>query len=492
VSGEAPDGRSAQPRRLHPLTVLLEVGRVLARVGWALVLVLVIGSLGGRRGGDPGPLLLLLAGSGVLVALGRYLSVRYWIEEGNLVIRTGLVDRQVRTIPLDRIQNVELRQGAVHQLVGVVDFRIETAAGPEAEARLAVLSRDAAQRLKAEVLSGRGAAPAAAPSPRVLWQAGLGRLLLLGATSNRAGAILGAIAAALLFLGRELPGTLERLQRGLAALLGAISPLAAAIVFLATTLLVGWLLSIALTVVGYHGFQLAREPDGRLRRRYGLLSRVETVVAPARIQILRVESSWIRRRLGFWEVAAHSAGSAWEGGGAGAALLAPLLRRDEVAVLCRPLLPGVDLDAVPWRPVSRAAVRRAFVRFLALVLVLAGAAAFLAGPWAWASVAPGALAASWLARRRYRVLAHARVAGHLLSRSGLLRRRLTVVPEGKVQWVGVTESPPQRRYRIATLTVATAAGAARVVDLDREEALGLQRALVASASAAGAWLPDAV
>jgi hypothetical protein len=47
----------------------------------------------------------------VLVALGRYLSVRYWIEEGNLVIRTGLVDRQVRTIPLDRIQNVELRQG---------------------------------------------------------------------------------------------------------------------------------------------------------------------------------------------------------------------------------------------------------------------------------------------------------------------------------------------------------------------------------------------
>jgi membrane protein YdbS with pleckstrin-like domain len=61
-----------------------------------------------------------------------------------------------------------------------------------------------------------------------------------------------------------------------------------------------------------------------------------------------------------------------------------------------------------------------------------------------------------------------------------------------VQWVGVTESPPLRRYRIATLTVATAAGAARVVDLDREEALGLQRALVASASAAGAWLPDAV
>ena len=42
-----------------------------------------------------------------------------------------------RTIPLDKIQNVELRQNAIQQLVGVVDFRIETAAGPEAEAHLA-------------------------------------------------------------------------------------------------------------------------------------------------------------------------------------------------------------------------------------------------------------------------------------------------------------------------------------------------------------------
>jgi putative membrane protein len=495
VSGEDARGaRDPAAHRLHPLTVLLELGRVLGRVAWAFVLVVVVGSLGGRRA-DPAPLLLLLAGSGVLVALARYLSLRYWLEEERLVIRSGLLDRQVRTIPLDKIQNVELRQNAVHQLAGVVDFRIETAAGPEAEAHLAVLGRDEAERLKAALLGGRGQAGASveeAPAPQVLWQAGLGRLLILGATSNRAGAILGAVAAALFFLGRELPGHLETLQRWLAAFVGTISPLTAAVVLLATTLLVGWLLSIALTVVGYHGFQLARDADGRLRRRYGLVSRVETVVAPARIQILRVESSWLRRRLGFWEVAAHTAGSAREGRGAGEALLAPLLRRDEIAGLCRPLLAGLDLESVPWRAVSRAALRRGFVRLFALALVLAGAASALVGPWAWAGLAPGALVAWWLAARRYRVLAHARVAGHLLSRSGLLRRRLTIVPESKVQWLGVTESPPQRRYRIATLTVATAAGAARVVDLDRAEALSLQRQLTAAASAAGAWLPDAV
>ncbi len=493
----APDvrpGEGVETHRLHPLTVLLEVGRMLGRVVWFFVLVVVVGSLGGRQA-DPGTWLVLLAGSGILVALARYLSLRYWIDGGRLVIRSGIVSQQVRTIPLDKIQNVELRQSAIHQLAGVVDFRIETAAGPEAEAHLAVLSRDAAERLKAELLGGRGAAAAdssAAPVSRVIWQASLGDLLLLGASSNRAGAIVGAIAGLLFFVGQELPRHLETLQRGLAGLVGAVSAVAAATVFMVTLLLLGWLLSIGLTVVGYYGFTVTREADGRLRRRYGLLSRFETVVNPARIQLLRLGASWLRRRLGFWEVAAHTAGAAWEGQGGGTALLCPLLRKADLAGFCDRLLPGLDLDAVAWRPVSRATIRRGFIRYAVVALVLVGAASAGLGPWAWAGIAPAGLAAWALARRRYRVLAHARHAGHLLARTGVVHRRLTIVPESKVQWVGLTESPPQRRLGIATMTVSTAAGAAHVVDLDRSEAIALQRDLSGAASAAGAWLPDAV
>jgi putative membrane protein len=271
-----------------------------------------------------------------------------------------------------------------------------------------------------------------------------------------------------------------------------VSAVAAATVFVVALLLVGWLLSIGLTVVGYHGFTVTWEPDGRLRRRYGLLSRLETVVNPARIQLLRLGASWLRRRLGFWEVAAHTAGAAWDGQRAGSALLCPLLRKTELTSFCDRLLPGLDLDAVKWRPVSRATVGRGFIRYTAVVLVLAGAASSGLGPWAWTGIVPGGLAAWALARRRYRVLAHARHAGHLLSRTGVVHRRLTIVPESKVQWVGLSASPPQRRLGIATMTVSTAAGSAHVVDLDRDEALALQRDLSGAASAAGAWLPDAV
>ena len=108
MSDEAPrPGEGVEAHRLHPLTVLLEVGRVIGRFAWFLVMLLVVSSLGGRQA-DPATWLFFLAGSGILVALARYLSLRYWVDGRHLVIRSGIVSRLLRTIPLDRIQNVEL------------------------------------------------------------------------------------------------------------------------------------------------------------------------------------------------------------------------------------------------------------------------------------------------------------------------------------------------------------------------------------------------
>ena len=118
-----------------------------------------------------------------------------------------------------------------------------------------MLSLEAAHRLKAELLAGRNPAEDAGtvPSRVVVWQAGLADLGAArrdlepgGRHPRRAGGIL-------LFLGQELPAYFRRLQEGLAGIVGAVSPALAAAVFLGTTLALGWLLSIGLTVVRYHG-----------------------------------------------------------------------------------------------------------------------------------------------------------------------------------------------------------------------------------------------
>ena len=77
----------------------------------------------------------------------------------------------------------------------------------------------------------------------------------------------------------------------------------------------------------------------------------------------------------------------------------------------------------------------------------------------------------------------------LLIRRGLLVRRLSVVPYGRMQFVDVTAGPVERPLGLATVRLHTAAAAtdARIPGLDTEEAARLrdQLALLGEARAAG-------
>jgi len=73
--------------------------------------------------------------------------------------------------------------------------------------------------------------------------------------------------------------------------------------------------------------------------------------------------------------------------------------------------------------------------------------------------------------RRYRAWAWGRSQSELHIASGLLIRRRTYVPFGRVQHIDVTQGPIERRYGLATLTLHTAGTRAATVALP-----GLERA----------------
>ncbi len=153
--------------RLHPLTVVTELLRLAGQFAYVLVAALAARFLGASERFDD-PFLLAVGGVGILIALLRYLSLRFAVWEGTLYIRRGVIFRQARAIPIDRIQNIDLKQNLLGRLTGVVDLRVETASGSGAEAELSVLSRAAAERLKAELAAQRTgpAAPEVGAQPR--------------------------------------------------------------------------------------------------------------------------------------------------------------------------------------------------------------------------------------------------------------------------------------------------------------------------------------
>jgi uncharacterized membrane protein YdbT with pleckstrin-like domain len=72
-----------------------------------------------------------------IVTLGIYL---FWWSATNLTVtnrcvtwRSGLLNKDERTIPLGQVQDVTVSQGFFGQLLGYGTIRIESAGGPETE-----------------------------------------------------------------------------------------------------------------------------------------------------------------------------------------------------------------------------------------------------------------------------------------------------------------------------------------------------------------------
>jgi membrane protein YdbS with pleckstrin-like domain len=130
-----------------------------------------------------------------------------------------------------------------------------------------------------------------------------------------------------------------------------------------------------------------------------------------------------------------------------------------------------------------------------ILAVLAGAAAgFIAGALAGGAVAVavalcGAIAL-WFVRNRFRAWSYQERDEDLLVSRGVLIRRLSVVPYGRMQFVDVTAGPVERAYRLATLKLHTAAAAsdARIPGLERDEAARLRDRLAALGEAKAAGL----
>jgi membrane protein YdbS with pleckstrin-like domain len=91
---------------------------------------------------------------------------------------------------------------------------------------------------------------------------------------------------------------------------------------------------------------------------------------------------------------------------------------------------------------------------------------------------------------RYRAWGYAEREDDLLVRRGVLIRRMSIVPYGRMQFVDVTAGPVDRMFRLATVQLHTAAAAtdARIPGLAVEEAHRLRDRLAALGEAQAAGL----
>jgi putative membrane protein len=464
---------TAADRRLHPATLFIRFVRKVpefvlglpALVGFAsnanMQRILLISLLGGT---------FALLGS-----LMTWLRFRYGVGERDIVIESGVLHRQRRVIPFDRVQDIDIEQRFLARLFGTAKVRIETGGGGKDEGDLDAVSLDEARRLR-DVIRGaasHAAAVADAEEERLLFKMELPRLLLAG-LFNFSLIYLAVVGGAFQYLQplfeRNIidPDQLRVPTREQAAAAAAYVTL----LLIALLLFLGVLTGVVRTVMRDYGFRLTRAPAG-FRRRRGLLTLSEVIIPLRRVQLALIGSGWLRRRLGWFDLQFQTLSADAQQSGHQAAT--PFARIEEIV----PILAEAGMEELPplgaYFRVSRRAIWR---RYLSDLIPLALAALIASLVWrpALLFLIPLGLAAiivifGW---RRHR---YALTAGALYMAEGVFRHRLWIMPFGSAQTISLRRSPLQRKFGLATLEVDTAGAslfrypAIRDLEADAAEAL---------------------
>jgi len=458
--------------RLHPASILFGLVSQLREFAVPLILAVVAGS----RGGNIDTVALVVLVPYTVVAMGRFYWFRYRFEPHELVVRSGFIVRNERHIPYGRIQNLDAVQNVLHRAFDVVDVRVDTGSGAEADARLSVVTWEAYRTMRQHVFAGRqpeaaGAGPEALAGPRadVLLDLPARELVLHGLIENRGGIIIAGFMGLLVEAGvvdrvvdrfaddEQAGGSLRRFVAGLGSggepLWERIALVALAGVALLAVIRV---LSVALALVRLHAFKVVRL-DEDLRTEYGLLTRVSATIPLRRIQTVTVTERLLHRLFRRASVRVDTAGG--REGRAGARRhesLAPIIGAGQWPAFVRQVIPELDLSRVDWQPPAPGALaRETRARLILAALVSAPIVAFSTA-WALAAFAGFGGLAVLTANRYVAHLGWAVVDGAVLFRSGWLSRDLSIARFTRIQSVAMRASPFDRRWSMARVSVDTA------------------------------------
>lgn len=466
--------------RLHPFAAVL----VSLQIAKGLIVPLLVILLSEHSRSDPGAPFYFQIGWSLVALTGSivwgFLSwrrFRYDVSDGQLKVTQGIFVQKKSFIPLERIQSVDLTEGVLHRLFGLVRVEVQTAGGQKPEAVFSALARGEAARLRSMLEPGKalqgqpGAVPAGSEPPklRLTYKLPVGSLFVAALTTGGFGVSVSLLVAAMSKLDELFPDF--QVYRYLwNALDAAMIPL-----FASGILLAAWMISTIASVLRFANFTITRKENKLLLTR-GLLERRQVTVPLRRIQAIRIVEEPLWQLFGCSAIYAETVGYGAQKGEN--AYLFPLLRHREIGEFVKRMTPQFEIPAaLKYHALPRRALW-CYALPAPLVLALAAVAAGLIAPWAYAGLllCPLVMAWQWW---RYRSAGWSREGRMLVLRFRRLAKTTAVIPLSRVQSVSVEIGPLQRRLGLSTLAIAVASSGHgaffRVAGLPEQEARELVR-----------------
>lgn len=491
-SDERPDAPSSttlgavrEPQRLHPLTLLLRVGASLPAL-----LVILFPLLRSPNSSEHVVSLVLTILYGVFALpaiLLQYWRFSYRITPKQIVIQRGVLNRKHRSIPIERVQNIQIERNLVARLFGIAKVKVETAGSSSTEGSLEYVALDEAHKIRQVVRSFQHRSDEGEvesedreePDTETLFAMPLRRVLLSGAFR------FSLLYLAVIFSVLELfdPEALverfvfaqDRMEWIAKAVLS--HPALAILATVLVAVFLGWISGIVVHLARYYGFQLWLEGD-KLRKRHGLFTVTEGTIPLKKVQTLILRTNPFMRVFGWYELKVQTIGINVDE--QGHRVIAPFGQADRILELANRVRDFEIPDT--FGRVSRLTIRRRFFRYTAVLTVFLSPWIYfwpaewvhlgdVALPWWGFGLVPFIL--GW-ALLQYHNHEYATQDDGFYIRRGVLSHYLWIIPIEKFHVFTAAASIFQRRLGLKTLYVDTAGAATfaypEVIDVPAAEA----------------------
>jgi putative membrane protein len=417
-------------------------------------------------------ILIVPATVGLLV---RYFSFRYRILDRELVVTSGILFRRTRIVPVHRIQNVNLVQNLLHRAVNVAEVRVETASGKEPEAVLRVIPMTHVEALRDAIFQSKDSTPVEEaddpvrqPEQTKVSETELLRIptpwLCKAGLANDGGMVIVGVLIGAWFqfdlderfnLGPLFDVVKEHATGGMGGLWIFVAVVAAFVLVRIFTMV--WY------ILRFHNYTLTRVGDD-LQIACGLFTKVSASVPRKRIQFISIQHNLWMRWMGLSSIRIETAGGSGNkpndaSGSVSGRWFLPVLPLEHVPQIVHELRDGLEWapETLEWQPVSQRAGRR-LMRIPILIAIIVGAIGLAnLQPWGFLSGVMVGAPLIYLAFRASRAMRYARTEDGVIYRSGIITKKTSMTFFDRIQGVRLDRSPFDRRWKMAKLSVDTAA-----------------------------------
>jgi putative membrane protein len=469
-------------RRLHKVAI---VSNALKTLKEAIIPFIVLFVFGGDKGSKWESMeLYLILGACLLILI--YGLITWWrftyeLTDSELRIEQGVFIRNKRYIRFERIQSVDLSEGILQQLFGLVKVKIETAgtSGMQAEAVLTAITKQEASVIETAIRDTKrnnkesDLDEASSEQVKVMnttfkkFQLSFKELIVMGITSGGAGVVFSGAIAFFSQFEEFIP--YEKIFKGFEEFMASGVMVVTFLVIIG--LFVAYIVATTGIVLKYAFFTVVKKEDELVITR-GLLERRQITIPLKKIQAIRIVENLVRQPLGYATVYLENAAGSVMDQEASKVMIFPLVKKDRIEGLLQEFVPTYqypnDIFPVP----KRSFANYLFQQWVFWIPVSIAVIIFLR-PWGYMSFLLLPISGFW-AYMNYRTAGWFVEHQQLSLRYRTISKHTFLVLKNRIQSIEKKRSWFQKRKQLSTLSafikLGIGPGTGKVVHMDEKDA----------------------